>query len=503
MHVDEAAEEQVPRKVDEGSHSEDEPGRRDRQVVRLDEERAHEDERAGPRRVGEELADRPPRHARVPEHPAQTGPRRRRRASRLPVQGSERQATASASGTTTHTSLQLRSPTTPAIGMPTTHASGGPRSASARTRDLSTGELHSATAAIAAVYERPTPMPTKNCAHAEEREVRRDARSARSRHATSASPAPISLRSPNRAAARPVSERGRTRRETGDRPQLTRDRRRDVEAGRHRCEHRCEDEQGRLGCGEAEEERDARRAGRPHQMMIGTVPPSALHAAPVTYDARSEQRKTITAAISSGRARRPERPSGADLREHVVAFALLVGEPTVAQPGVRGSRPGRDRVAADAVLRVQVGDEPREREHGSLGHGVVRHARRRSLPGGRRDVHDRTTALAEVRKRRTNRAHVAHDVELPVRVPLRRPATSSNRACRATPTLFTTHVEPAERGHCLRDDSLRLSGEREVGRDVRDLADARRLPSTAGDDASPFARRAGARPRARSRSSSR
>ncbi len=42
-----------------------------------------------------------------------------------------------------------------------------------------------------------------------------------------------------------------------------------------------------------------------HQMMMGTVPPSALHAAPVTYDARSEQRKTITAAISSGRASRP------------------------------------------------------------------------------------------------------------------------------------------------------------------------------------------------------
>ena len=39
--------------------------------------------------------------------------------------------------------------------------------------------------------------------------------------------------------------------------------------------------------------------------MIGTLPPSALQAAPVTYDARSEQRKTMTAAISSGRASRP------------------------------------------------------------------------------------------------------------------------------------------------------------------------------------------------------
>ena len=44
---------------------------------------------------------------------------------------------------------------------------------------------------------------------------------------------------------------------------------------------------------------------RRHQMMIGTVPPSALQAAPVTYEARSEQRKTMTAAISSGRASRP------------------------------------------------------------------------------------------------------------------------------------------------------------------------------------------------------
>jgi hypothetical protein len=45
--------------------------------------------------------------------------------------------------------------------------------------------------------------------------------------------------------------------------------------------------------------------------MIGTVPPSALQAAPVTYDARSEQRKAITEAISPGSARRP---SGRDVQ---------------------------------------------------------------------------------------------------------------------------------------------------------------------------------------------
>src|SRR6266508_633562 len=40
-------------------------------------------------------------------------------------------------------------------------------------------------------------------------------------------------------------------------------------------------------------------------MMTATVPPSALQAAPVTYDDTGEQRKAITAAISSGSARRP------------------------------------------------------------------------------------------------------------------------------------------------------------------------------------------------------
>src|SRR5690349_11670393 len=37
-------------------------------------------------------------------------------------------------------------------------------------------------------------------------------------------------------------------------------------------------------------------------MITGTVPPSTPQAAPVTYDARGEHRKAITAAISSGSA---------------------------------------------------------------------------------------------------------------------------------------------------------------------------------------------------------
>ena len=40
-------------------------------------------------------------------------------------------------------------------------------------------------------------------------------------------------------------------------------------------------------------------------MMTGTAPPSTDHAAPATSLARSEQRKTITSAISCGSAKRP------------------------------------------------------------------------------------------------------------------------------------------------------------------------------------------------------
>ena len=110
-------------------------------------------------------------------------------------------------------------------------------------------------------------------------------------------------------------------------------------------------------------------------MMIGTVPPSALQAAPVTYDARSEQRNTITEAISSGARESSERPSRADLRENLLTIALLIRKTALAEPCVRLGRPGRDGVAADAVLCVQVGDEPRQREDGGLRDRVVRHAR--------------------------------------------------------------------------------------------------------------------------------
>ena len=74
---------------------------------------------------------------------------------------------------TSQASLQSISPSSPTSGMPMIHASGGPSSVSARTRDRSTGVDHSAVAAIAAEYDTPIPRPTSTCASDEHREVGR------------------------------------------------------------------------------------------------------------------------------------------------------------------------------------------------------------------------------------------------------------------------------------------------------------------------------------------
>src|SRR5581483_6290832 len=115
----------------------------------------------------------------------------------------------------------------------------------------------------------------------------------------------------------------------------------------------------------------------------------------------------------------PERPSGADLREHLLARALLlVGKTALAEPRLRSRRAGRDGVAADAVLRVEIGDEARERQHRSLRDGVLGHAGRRPRAGGRRDVDDNALPLRLHRRQRdAQRAHSAHHVGLPGALP--------------------------------------------------------------------------------------
>ena len=64
-------------------------------------------------------------------------------------------------------------------------------------------------------------------------------------------------------------------------------------------------------------------------MMIGTVPPSALQAAPVTYDARrSEERDHGGDLFRLGEP--ADGPPCSDLRQHLVTFAaLLVGQPAL------------------------------------------------------------------------------------------------------------------------------------------------------------------------------
>ena len=195
--------------------------------------------------------------------------------------------------------------------------------------------------------------------------------------------------------------------------------------------------------------------------MIGTVPPSTLHAAPVTYAARSEQRKVITEATSSGSARRPSgRPAG-DGGEHLVARlagarSLLVGKAAGVEPRAGRGRAGRDGVAADAVPRVGVGDEPREREHGRLPDRVLGHGGRRPLARGGGHVHDRASApLLHQRRGGPDGAHVAHHVQVPHRVPvLVRELVEADLARDAH--VVDEHVDAAEGVRGVLDDVLGL-----------------------------------------------
>ena len=215
--------------------------------------------------------------------------------------------------------------------------------------------------------------------------------------------------------------------------------------------------------------------------MIGTVPPSALQAAPVTYDERGEHRKTITDAISSGSAKPSERPAGPDRLQHLVPrlpalLGLLVGEPARREPGVAQRRPRRDRVAADPVLRVEVGHEPRQRQHRGLGHRVVRHPRGWALAGRRGHVHDHTlAALAHPGQHRLDRADEAHHVQLPHGLPLLLGQLVELGQIRVADVVHE-HVDRADLGLRAADQlrgSVRVT---EIHGHMQRLAHARALP---------------------------
>ena len=155
--------------------------------------------------------------------------------------------------------------------------------------------------------------------------------------------------------------------------------------------------------------------------MIGR-PPSALQARRHVGAVRAEKRDHGGDLL---RLREPpERPPLAHRVQHLLAalaapLGLLIGQASVAQPGLGGGGPGSDGVAADPVTRVEIGDQPRERQHGGLRDRVVRHPGRGPLARGRGDVHDHAAAaLLHLRQRRTDRAHVAHHVQLPHLLPV-------------------------------------------------------------------------------------
>ena len=151
VRVHPAAEEQVPGDVDERAEPEREPGRRDREAVRLDEERAHEDERARPARRTRAALRSTSARRRGTSGPSGARPGRRGRRRRAPSQEQRPRRAAVETGTTSHASRQLDlAEQRRSSGMPTIHASGGPRSVIASTRDFSAGADHSAAAASAA-----------------------------------------------------------------------------------------------------------------------------------------------------------------------------------------------------------------------------------------------------------------------------------------------------------------------------------------------------------------
>ncbi len=215
--------------------------------------------------------------------------------------------------------------------------------------------------------------------------------------------------------------------------------------------------------------------------MIGTVPPSALHAAPgdVGGSLGREERDHGGDLLRLGES--AERPAGADLREHLRALSLLIGETAVAEPGVRRRRAGRDRVAADPVGGVGVGNEPGERQDSRLRDRVVRHPHRRTLPRSRGDVDDRAPAGTQVRQCRPDRPDVAHHVQVPRRVPVRVRHVLEGGVDREADVVHQD-VEAAERTGGVGDDACRCGGVGEIRLHVRLLADSGRVaPPARGD----------------------
>ena len=305
MVIDPAPEEQVPRDEDERAGAEHEPGLPGRKPIRLDEERSDEHQRSGPGRIGEELARRPSDHSWLGEHGAKVRSRRCRRRGRSASQDRQRDE---------REGERRREPGESPAGFadePGQRHPDDPRDRGAEKRD---GEHAGSIGGRCPVRNRrdrsrvgePDSDADPDLRQRDHDEVRRR-RAERRRGNEAEEPGTEQLPQADPRREQAGEERGQPGRQPRHRPQLSGGRGRDLEIGCERGQHRSQDEDRGLRSCQAQEERRGNRAPRvgAHQMMIGTVPPSALQAAPVTYDARSEQRKTMTEAISSGRASRP------------------------------------------------------------------------------------------------------------------------------------------------------------------------------------------------------
>jgi 2,3-bisphosphoglycerate-dependent phosphoglycerate mutase len=88
-----------------------------------------------------------------------------------------------------------------------------------------------------------------------------------------------------------------------------------------------------------------------------------------------------------------------------------------------------------------------------------------------------------MRQRGANRPHVAHDVQLPVRVPLS-VIHVLEAGLTGNSSVVHEHIESAKRRHGLRDYALRIAGKSEIAHDVKRLPHAGSVSPPTGRNAS-------------------